>query len=211
MITCSAFRYMEGLVGRKSTYRLPNHKDIFPYEESNYDGALTRVRSDINRVIEIFFKGELSIEEADYISEGTTSECPESRRYEFEILNVETDVLLYGLTYQEGKILNVFGNVPADAIASILRREGAWEGIPELVKDLYRRLRDRIKSENKKIVRWGKERDEIRRTEELTIEQMKKIRELNNRIERSNRIIREDENRMRELEKQYRGIEKIVK
>ncbi len=211
MITCSVYKYMDELVGEKDPYRLPNHKDVFPYEEYDYDGALTRVRDDINRILENFFNGKLSIVPSDSISEGTSSECPESRRYELEILDKETNALLYGLIYQSGRIRTIIGNLPIAAISSVLKNEGAWEGIPETVKDLYRRLKARIRSESKKIAEWEKERDDIRRNKELSTDQIKKIRELINKIERSYRIIREDESRIKQLEEQYIGIEKIVK
>lgn len=126
---CSVFKYMDEMWGIKDPYKIPNHKDLLTelIDESEYDGALGRVRSGINRILEKFFKGELHVEEAVSISYGTTSECPESRRYELEILDKDTEALLYGLIYQEGRVLSTVGNVPEAAISSILKREGAWE------------------------------------------------------------------------------------
>ncbi len=211
MAECTVFRFMDSLVGRKDSYRLPNQVDVFPSLVKKDDGALKRVHTPINRVIEPFFKGKLKIEEAAYMSEGTTSDCPESRRYELEILDTDTDAILYGLIYQEGKILSVIGNLPVDRIVPILRAEGAWEGIQEAVKDLYRRLIKRIQDENKKYSVWEKEREEIRKKREKTTEDIKKIRDLTNKMERSLKIVSEDDMRIQELEEDYPGIERIVK
>jgi hypothetical protein len=211
---CSVFMYIDEIVGKKDPYKLPSQKDVYTklVEDSDYDGALARVRGDINRVLENLYKnGNLRIVPSDNISISSTSECPEDRKYELEIIDTDTNAVQYSLTYYNGSLHDVYGNLPVDSIVSILRREGAWEGIPESVKELYRRLNARIKSENKKIAGWGKDGDEIRKNKELSIDQIKKIRELNNKIERSYRIIREDKNRIKELEEQYPGIEKIVK
>ena len=82
--------------------------------------------------------------------------------------------------------------------------------IPQAIIDLYIRLKTRIKQELKKISIWELERDEIRKTKELSNEQIKEIRKLITKWERSQRTIKEDENRIKQLEEQYSDIEQTI-
>jgi len=78
--------------------------------------------------------------------------------------------------------------------------------LPQAIIDLYNFIKDRIKKENKKIAIWEIGRDKLRKTKELTTDQIKEIRVFINKIEKSYKIIREDERRIEEIEIQYPEI-----
>ncbi len=120
---------MDSLYGKKDPYRDPVFWDKLPYyvSEEEYDHALTRVRSKINKVLDGFYE-ELHVVPANYISVGTLydKEIPETRVFEFNIVDRQNRVPQYALVYFKGEVQLIYGNVPAD-IVPILEEEGAWE------------------------------------------------------------------------------------
>jgi hypothetical protein len=126
----SVFFYFESMYGEKDPYRDPVYWDKLTYyvSEEEYDGALTRVRPKINKVLDEFFK-TLHVIPADYISIGTPlydKEIPEARIFEFNIVD-RNGVPQYALVYSKGEVQLTYGNVPVDKIVAILKEEGAWE------------------------------------------------------------------------------------
>lgn len=123
----SIFDAIYKLVGKKETYKVANVKDVLTelIEDVNYDGALHRVIPRINEILHAFFKGHLNLEEEQGISSGTTSEVPEFRKFELEILheNEPQYVFIYG----KGVIINLIGDLPAEKLVKVLKDEGKWE------------------------------------------------------------------------------------
>ena len=115
------------LAGKKETYKISNIKDILNIliEDINYDGALHRVTPEIKYILNVFFKGHLSMEEGRGISSGTTSEVPEFRKFELEIL--EDKEHQYIFIYGRGTLINSIGDLPVEKIIAVLRKEGKWE------------------------------------------------------------------------------------
>lgn len=126
----SAFFYLDSLYGKKDPYLDPVYWDKLTYfvTEEEYDGALTRVRNKINKVLDGWYK-TLHVEPADYISVATLTEheIPEKRVFELNVIDRETGAPQYALSYFAGEVQIFYGNLPLDKIVAILKMEGAWE------------------------------------------------------------------------------------
>jgi len=128
---CTMVVYTDYMIGKKEKYFSPEHRDFLTSDirYDQYDGALGRVRSGINRLFEGFFGNNLSISESETISYDE-AECTKFRRYEFVIidtLNEGGDV--YQFQYMNGRTVyhtQGLSKIKAD-IEQILRVEGAWE------------------------------------------------------------------------------------
>lgn len=83
--------------------------------------------------------------------------------------------------------------------------------IPQVQINLYNTLIKRIKKENNNINNWRREIDTIKEKSTIKAEDIKKIRGLNNKIDRSFKILQEDESTIQELEDRYPGIEDTLK
>jgi hypothetical protein len=123
----SVFDAVYKLVGKTESYKVSNIKDVLTeiVDDADYDGALHRVIPEIRYHLNVHFKGRLSMQEETGISSGTTSQVPEFRRLELEIIdkNEQQYVLIYG----RGMIINSIGNLPVDKIIAVLKKEGKWE------------------------------------------------------------------------------------
>ncbi len=131
---CSSFEYIDGLQDSGTVYFALNHKDFLPayMEYTDYDHAMDEVRDFINEWIRNFFRSKnnaFGLVEANAPSMDTRieDECPDSRRYEFELIDIETEDLRYGLVYEKGKFTSIHGNLPISQIALMLKKIGAWE------------------------------------------------------------------------------------
>ncbi len=131
---CSSFEYIDGLEDHGTVYFALNHKDFLPayvgYDQ--YDHAMDAVRDFINDFIRNFFRSKdksMGLVEARSSSMDTRygDECPDSRRYEFELIDIETESLRYGLVYSKGMIVSSKGNLPLLRIVAVLKSIGAWE------------------------------------------------------------------------------------
>lgn len=127
----SAYYYLDSLFGRRYLYLDPVYWDLLTeyVSEEEYDGALTRVRNKINAEIDVFFEGELSVVPTEKISVATLqgAEIPQTRVFEFNIIDRDTKEPRYALKYYNGDVQIYYGNLPVDKIVAILRKEGAWE------------------------------------------------------------------------------------
>ncbi len=125
---CSVFEYLDDMQGKREVYKTINQKDIFPVsiEDADYDGALEKVHSRINRIVENFFGGNLTIEDSK-MSPGITPDCPNSRTYEFEIYDKTIHDIQYALKYAKGNIQLVIGGLPVEKIINVLREAKVWE------------------------------------------------------------------------------------
>jgi hypothetical protein len=127
---CSVFWHIQFMIGRREPlYRTGvNHKDILTalIGEKEYDGAITTVAKEIDRILEGWVAGGLSIAPSG-LSEGVTPKCSGSRRYELEVYDHETNAFRYALVYYHGDIRTMVGDLPADEIKAVLKREAKWE------------------------------------------------------------------------------------
>jgi hypothetical protein len=126
----SVFWHVQFLVGKgEPLYRTSiNHKDVLPglIARTEYDGAITRIFQAINALLKPCFSAGLSTVWGD-LSEAISPECPPSRRYELEISDNETRACLSALTYCNGGLSSILGDLPAGEIKAVLKREGKWE------------------------------------------------------------------------------------
>ncbi len=127
---CPMMVYADDMVGKTDKYLSPEHRDylINQIQNSEYDGALGRVRSQINRKIEEFFGNHLTINETPGLSHDE-SECRDARTYEFVIYDAD-NAEVYQLKYAKGQTIystpGSFSNI-VPGIEFILRVEGKWE------------------------------------------------------------------------------------
>ena len=130
---CSVFEFTDKLIGKKDgkedVYKIPNHKDVLTeqIDDFEYDNALTRVRTEINELLNEFFKGNLKIEPSDGIAPSISSECPSHRKYELEVFDTDINDFQYILIYSNGSIILALGNIPFEKIVTVLKREAKWE------------------------------------------------------------------------------------
>ncbi len=126
-VESTVFDAVYNLVGKKKSYKTANIKDVLPeiIEDVNYDGALHRVTPEINYILNVSFKGNLSMQVEKGISSGTTSQVPEFRRFELEI--IEQKEYQYILIYGRGTIIYSIGNLPLEKIIAVLKKEKKWE------------------------------------------------------------------------------------
>ncbi len=131
---CSSFIYIDGLEDSGTVYFALNHKDFLPtyVDYSEYDHVMDAVREYLNDFIRNFFRSKdksMRLVEASSPSQDTRydEECPDSRRYEFELIDIETESLRYGLVYSKGMIVSSKGNLPLLRIVAVLKSIGAWE------------------------------------------------------------------------------------
>jgi len=131
---CSGFEYVDGLEDRGTVYFAVNHKDFLPayIDYSEYDHAMDAVRDYINEFMRTFFRSKdksMGLVEASSPSMDTRygEECPDSRIYEFELVDIDSDQLKYGLVYSKGRVVFSKGNLPIDRIVLLLKSIGAWE------------------------------------------------------------------------------------
>ncbi len=128
----SAFFYRDTLIGKKDPYLDPIFWDILaeqiPEEEYKKNNALARVRNKIIPVLDEFFE-TLYVRPSENISVATLfgSERRKNRTFELHIIDRETKVVRYGLSYSQGDLQVSIGNLDADKIVYILRTEGFWE------------------------------------------------------------------------------------
>lgn len=130
---CSLFIHIDGLEHGFSIYHALNYKDYLPthIRYHLYDGALDSPRNYLNEFFVNFMRvkdksmtlveSELSLE----VRYG--EECPKSRVFEMELIEIETETLRYGLKYANGGVLKSVGNLPIKEIVRILKSVGAWE------------------------------------------------------------------------------------
>ncbi len=131
---CPGFLYIDGLEHSGTIYFALNHKDILPtyVGYAGYDHAMDSVREYINPFMRRFFMSKndaMGLVEASSLSMDTRygEECPAARRYEFELVDIETESLRYGLVYSKGRVVFSKGNLPIDRIVPLLKSIGAWE------------------------------------------------------------------------------------
>jgi hypothetical protein len=127
----SAFYFKDSLVGKKDPYKDPVFWDILPdyiSEQEYNNGALTRVRNKIIPLLDDFYKN-LYVSPTENISVATLygSEIRKYRTFELHIIDRETKVVQYGLSYYQGALQVSYGNIPTEKIIYILRTEGIWE------------------------------------------------------------------------------------
>ncbi len=127
-LECSVFEYLDNVQGKSEAYKTINQKDVLSVsiEYADYDGALEKVHSKINRIVENFFGGNLTIEDSE-MSSGITPDCPGSRTYEFEIYDETIHDIQYALKYSKGNIQLVIGGLPVEKIINVLREAKVWE------------------------------------------------------------------------------------
>ena len=126
----SFFWTMQFTIGREEPiYKTSvSHKDILVEEidGQEYDAALTRIVTELNRLLKPCLARDVSIIAADP-SEAITTERPERRKYELEIYDHYSKAFTSALSYWQGDIQTLMGNLPAQEIKAILKREGKWE------------------------------------------------------------------------------------
>jgi hypothetical protein len=124
----SIFDAIYKFVAKGESYKTFNSKDVQPtkIEDNDYNGALPRVLPEINNILHKFFKGNFEIEETTGISSGITTQSPEFRKFELEILE-NTNEIQYFLIYGKGLVIDSIGALPLEKIITVLKREGSWE------------------------------------------------------------------------------------
>jgi len=129
---CTFFMYVDGFFGKEERYKTPNQFDFLTeeIEPNEYDGALTRVRSEINSLLEGFFYNTLHIVE-NPISYDVVygDDCRESRTYRLELIH-EDESLQYYLEYANGRTIKT--NFPAEShmqsnVEFVLIKAEAWD------------------------------------------------------------------------------------
>jgi hypothetical protein len=131
---CSAFTRLTGLEDKNTIYEAINTRDVLPnyVEVQNYDPThLNRIGNWLEEwSVDSFRKKDkaMRLVKAKELSVSTHygSECPTSRRLEFELLDIETGKPRYGFIYTKGKIIRSLGNLPLSEIIPILKYLG-WE------------------------------------------------------------------------------------
>lgn len=131
---CSTLTALSGLEHGTTLYMASNHRDVLPYfiEHENYDGAMNPVRVWIDDWATNSFRKKdkamgLVIAPELSISTHHQNDCPEARRYEYELIDNYTEEIKYGIKYTQGKIVWSKGNLPLQDIVSILKNIGKWE------------------------------------------------------------------------------------
>jgi hypothetical protein len=131
---CTTFTRLSGLEDKNTLYEAGNYRDVqthfVAYED--YDGAMDPVCAYIdNWVVKSFRKKDksMSLVKVPKVSMSTHygSECPESRRFEYELFEVETGKPRYFLIYTKGKVVKSEGNLPLSEIVSLLKKIGSWK------------------------------------------------------------------------------------
>ncbi len=130
---CTTFTYLTGLEHENTLYFAINHRYVLPdfVEYGDYDRAIDTVRNFLDSWAETFFRKKDKSMQLVKASEPSMSthfgnDCPDAKRYEFELIDNETEEIRYKLIYSKGKIVQSTGNLPLDESVSILKKTG-WE------------------------------------------------------------------------------------
>ena len=131
---CRTETHLMGLEHGDIMYIAINHRDVRPYfeETETPDLDVVPVVEYINDWVTTFFRRKdkaMKLVKALRPSMSTHygHECPESRYYEFELIDNENEETKYRLIYSQGKIVKKIGNLPAIEIAALLKKIGKWE------------------------------------------------------------------------------------
>jgi hypothetical protein len=131
---CRAYTYLSGLEHGDIIYMPINHRDTLPDcgEGDAYDHAMDPIRDYIDDWAATFMRRKdkaMQLVQAKEPSESPhyESECPDSRQYEFELIDEEEEKR-YKIVYSKGKIIYSKGkNLPLEEIVSLLKKIGKWE------------------------------------------------------------------------------------
>jgi hypothetical protein len=131
---CTAFTFLSGLEHGDILYLAINYREVLPFfeETETYDPrSLDEIRNFLDDWATTFVRRKdkamkLVTALKPSISTHFGHECPESRVFEFELFDIETEGTKYKLVYSKGKIVKSIGNLPTQ-IVSLLKKIGKWE------------------------------------------------------------------------------------
>lgn len=131
---CTTITRLSGLEDKNTIYDAINssdgHTDLVDYK--NYDHAIDTIATWLEEWTVKFFRKKdkaMRLVKATELSISThyDTDCPKSRRFEFELIDIETEELKYGFIYTKGQITWSLGNLPLSEIVYVLKRIGVWE------------------------------------------------------------------------------------
>ncbi len=130
---CRVYTYLSGLEHGDIVYLAINHLDILPDcgESDAYDHSMDPIRDYIDDWATNHVRRKdkaMRLVKALEPSKSTHygHECPESRRYIFELMD-EKEGMRYKLVYSKGKVIHSIGDIPLQEIVSLLKKVGKWE------------------------------------------------------------------------------------
>ncbi len=131
---CRTITCLSGLAHKDTVYMAINHRDVLTdyVETQTYDRSIVPIRDYLDDWLATFFRRkdkamELVKSSGFSVSTHYEQDCPDSRRYEFEFKDIDTEEMRYELIYTKGQIIKKKGNLPFDEIVAILKRIGKWE------------------------------------------------------------------------------------
>jgi len=131
---CTTFTRLSGLEDKNTIYEAENIRDVLPnfVEYKDYDHAMDPIGTWLEEWSVTFFRKKdkaMRLVKAAELSMSThyQNECPESRRFEYELIDIETGKPRYGFIYTKGKIIWSLGHLPLPDIIFVLKKIGAWE------------------------------------------------------------------------------------
>jgi hypothetical protein len=131
---CRTITCLSGLAHGDLVYMAINHRDVLTdyVEIETYDDSIVPIRDYLDDWVATFFRRkdkamELVKSAGFSVSTHYEQDCPDSRRYEFEFMDNDTEEMRYELIYTKGQIIKKKGNLPFEEIVSILKKIGRWE------------------------------------------------------------------------------------
>lgn len=131
---CTTITRLSGLEEKNTIYEAVNSRDVHTdlVEYKNYDHAIDTIATWLEEWTVKFFRKKdkaMRLVKATELSISThyDTDCPKSRRFEFELIDIETGELRYGLIYTKGQITWSLGNLPLSEIIYVLKRIGVWQ------------------------------------------------------------------------------------
>lgn len=131
---CTTITRLSGLEDKNTIYDAVNSRDVHTdlVEYINYDHAIDPIATWLEEWTVKFFRKKdkaMRLVKATELSISThyDNECPKSRRFEFELIDIETGELRYGLIYTKGQITWSLGSLPLSEIIYVLKKIKVWE------------------------------------------------------------------------------------